>query len=143
MSMKKNGIKIYCDGGARGNPGPAAAAFVVVSPEGKILEKRGKFLGRKTNNFAEYEAVRLALQRLVGKGTKGDVSFFLDSQLVVKQMTGKFKIKQPDLKMLAMKIKELEKKLTGEISYYSIPRNGNKLADFLVNKTLDGAIAAN
>lgn len=137
-----NALKIYCDGGARGNPGPAAAAFVVVGSQGKILAKKGVFIGRATNNFAEYAAVRLALAWLVQARIKKDVKFYLDSQLVVNQMTGKFKIREENLKKVAVKIKDLEKRLTGRITWSSVARSGNKLADFLVNQTLDARSAA-
>lgn len=135
-------LKVYCDGGARGNPGPAAAAFVVVSPKGRILAKKGFYIGRATNNSAEYYAVLAALQwvrKNADSQNRGvfKTKVFLDSQLVTNQLSGKFKIRKQNLKRLAMKIKELEKGITGGISYYSVPRNKNRLADFLVNQTLD------
>lgn len=130
-------IRIYCDGGARGNPGPAAAAFLAFDKNGKLLEKDGRFIGRATNNVAEYTAVILALEWLIKKINNGNTVFFLDSELVVNQLTGKFRIKDKKLIELAMCIKQIEKKFPGKIFYKSIPRSKNKTADALVNKTLD------
>lgn len=135
--MTKKTLRVYCDGGARGNPGPAASAFIVISPEGKILAKKGVFIGETTNNVAEYSAVVSALEWLLDSRYSGETVFFLDSQLVVKQMTGKFKIKNKKLLDLAFKIKSLEKKFKGKIFYKNIPREQNKIADLLVNKTLN------
>jgi ribonuclease HI len=131
-------IKIFCDGGARGNPGPGAAA-IVVEKEGKVFFKHSKFLGKVTNNVAEYNAALLAFywlnknQDLLNKETL----LFFDSELVAKQLSGVFKIKNENLKMLFKKIKSLEKKIPTKILFFPIPRNKNKLADFLVNKELD------
>lgn len=132
-------LRVYCDGGARGNPGPAASAFIAVSPDGKILVKKGVLIGETTNNVAEYTAVVFALEWLLDSRYSGEVIFFLDSQLVVNQMTGKFKIKNKNLLGIALKIKSLEKKSKGKIFYKNIPREQNKITDLLVNKTLDMA----
>lgn len=132
-------LKIYCDGGARGNPGPAAAAFVIFSPEGKILVKEGRSIGQATNNVAEYKAVIFALEWLIEKerADGNDALFFLDSQLVVNQLNGKFKIKDKKLVELVFKIKELARNFSGKIIYRNIPREKNKITDSLVNQTLD------
>lgn len=132
-------LRVYCDGGARGNPGSAASAFIVISPDGKILVKKGVFIGETTNNVAEYSAVVFALEWLLDSRYSGEVIFFLDSQLVVNQMTGRFKIKNKNLLNIAFKIKSLEKKFKGNIFYKDIPREQNKIADLLVNKTLNTA----
>lgn len=137
--MTKKTLRVYCDGGARGNPGPAASAFIVVLPDGKILVKKGVFIGETTNNIAEYKAVLFALEWLLDLRYSGEVIFFLDSQLVVNQMTGKFKIKNKNLLSIASKIKSLEKKFRGKIFYKNIPREQNKITDLLVNKTLNTA----
>lgn len=137
--MTGKSLRVYCDGGARGNPGPAASAFIVVSPDGKILVKKGVFIGETTNNIAEYKAVLFALEWLLDSRYSGEVIFFLDSQLVVNQMTGKFKIKNKNLLDIVFKIKSLEKKFKGKIFYKSIPREQNKITDLLVNKTLNTA----
>ncbi len=136
MVTKKN-IKIYCDGGARGNPGPAAYSFIVVENE-KVVYKKSRFLGRRTNNFAEYSGVLAALEWLIKKPAGLDnVSIFLDSQLAVKQLNGEYKVKSNNLKPLITKIKLLESNIDTKINFYFLPRDKNKLADFLVNKTLD------
>lgn len=137
--MSGKSLKVYCDGGARGNPGPAASAFVVVSPDGKILAKKGVFIGETTNNIAEYKAVVFALEWILESRYSGEIIFFLDSQLVVNQMTGKFKIKNKKLLELAFKIKSIEKEFKGKIFYKNIPREQNKITDLLVNKTLNTA----
>lgn len=137
--MSKDGLKIYCDGGARGNPGPAAAAFVVVD-NGKAVYKGSRYLGVTTNNVAEYKAVLMALSWLINNSQKvgsDRVYFFLDSQLVTRQLTGDYKIKSRNLKPLLVKIKKLEGKGNFNAIYKSVPRTKNRLADFLVNKVLD------
>lgn len=136
--MENNQLKIYCDGGARGNPGPAAAAFVAIKG-GKVLHEESKFLGETTNNQAEYKAVILALLWLAKeKGlAEKEVVFILDSELVAKQVTGKYKIKNENLRNLFFAAKRLEKKIARKISYLYVPRVKNKLADFLVNRELD------
>lgn len=130
-------IRIYCDGGARGNPGPAAAAFLAFDKNGKLLKKDGRFIGRATNNVAEYTAVILALGWLAERTNGRDAVFFLDSELVVNQLAGRFRIKDKKLIELATRVKQTEKKLPGKIFYKSIPRSKNKTADALVNKILD------
>lgn len=135
--MEKGALKIYCDGGARGNPGPAASAFIVFSPEGKILAKEGVHIGEATNNVAEYKAIVFALEWLSKKSKEDNILFFLDSQLVVNQLNGKYKIKNKKLLELVFEIKELEKNFSGKIIYKNIPREKNKITDSLVNQTLN------
>ena len=129
-------INIYCDGGSRGNPGPAASAFVGFNEEGRVVAKFAKTLGVATNNVAEYKAVLMALTWAVGNWT-GDVTFFLDSQLIVNQLTGKFRIKNKQLMKIVVEIKSLEESFSGKIRYKHVPREKNKIADTLVNRTLD------
>lgn len=133
-------LKIYCDGGARGNPGPAAAAFVA-EEDGKVIYKGTKFLGTTTNNVAEYSAVILALVWLLKNSSiqhpASGIQIILDSELVAKQLSGKFKIKNSNLKKLFEDAKSLEKKIQVKITFSTVERSKNKLADFLVNKTLD------
>lgn len=132
-------LKIYCDGGARGNPGPGAAAFVV-EKDGRVVYKESKFLGTITNNIAEYTAVIQGLKWL-GKNQleryTENIFFILDSELVAKQLSGNFKVKNENLRNLFFTVKSLEKKISRNIFYRSVSRTKNKLADFLVNKTLD------
>ena len=137
--MQRGVLKIYCDGGARGNPGPSAAAFVVI--KGTTVEhKATEYLGERTNNEAEYAAVIMALswlsdnKRLIAKK---EVVFYLDSELVAKQLSGEFKIKSKKLLPKFLSVKKLEKVIGVKIGYVSVPREKNRLADFLVNKILD------
>lgn len=130
-------INIYGDGGSRGNPGPAASAFLVVD-SGKVLCYQSKYLGKTTNNVAEYNCVMMALNWVVNQSKNLDeVIINLDSQLVVRQLTGVYKIKDKRLMHLSSRVKSLERKIGKKISYHHIPRTENKLADRLVNQELD------
>lgn len=131
-------MKVFTDGGARGNPGPAAAGFLVYGDAGDLREKRGKYLGTKTNNEAEYLAVIEALAYLRGKTSLAKIEFFLDSNLVVNQLNGIFKVKEARLRELLLQVRALEQSLTGAtITYSYIPREKNFEADRLVNESLD------
>ena len=136
--MDRTPIKIYCDGGARGNPGPAAGAFVV-EKDGRVLFKNAKFIGVATNNVAEYEAVIFALDYIKDNENlfEGNTSFVLDSQLVSRQLSQKYKIKNEELKKLFAIAKKIEYSLPFKITYSFVKRDKNRLADFLVNKVLD------
>lgn len=137
--MKEMSLKIFCDGGARGNPGPSAGAFVVLEGT-RVIYKKSAYLGVGTNNLAEYKALILALFWLV-KNFKSAVlektDFYLDSELVVRQLNGDFKVKHKNLKLIFLKAKSLEKEFGGTINYNYVSRTKNRLADFLVNKELD------
>lgn len=135
--MEKSQVRIYCDGGARGNPGPAASAFVIFNANGKVLAKEGRFIGQTTNNVAEYKAVLFALEWLLQNTKNQDAVFFLDSQLVVNQLTGRFKVKNKKLMELVKTIKNLERIFSRKIVYKNVSRKQNKITDSLVNKTLD------
>ncbi len=132
-------IEIYCDGGARGNPGPAAWGFVVFQ-NGQEIVRQKKFIGRATNNVAEYQGVIAALIWL-GKSfidyRQLPIKVYLDSQLVTKQLIGEYKIKNQVLQKLAMRVKLLEGRLGKNVSYQNLPRAKNKIADSLVNQALD------
>jgi ribonuclease HI len=138
--MIKNDLSIYCDGGARGNPGPAAIAFVVWQ-DNKIIYRFSRKIGKTTNNVAEYQAVIAALDWLKDQfsviSLQSSVTFYLDSLLIVNQLNGIFKIKNSFLKELIFKIKNLEKKLKVKIDYHHITRSKNKIADALVNQALN------
>lgn len=132
-------MDIFSDGGARGNPGPAACAFVVIA-EGKVIYREGKFLGKMTNNQAEYNGVLLALNWLADSGAKNlgsGVSFYVDSELIANQVNGNYKVKDQKLKELFSMVQNLLKRIPDKIFFKNIPRSKNKLADFLVNETLD------
>lgn len=132
-------LKIFTDGGARGNPGPAACAFVAVDNHGELVFKEGEYLGIATNNVAEYKAVVLALQWV--KNKKGEkifkIEFYLDSNLVVNQLNGLFKVREGSLQELFSIIKKLESEIECAISYTHVRREKNVEADKLVNETLD------
>lgn len=129
---------IYCDGGARGNPGPAASAFVVEKNR-RIIYSDAIYLGKTTNNVAEYRAVIHALEWLV-KNTNSleqEIIFILDSELVARQMNGVYKVKNQNLKKLFSNVASLLQKIQGKIIFKSVSRGKNKSADFLVNQKLD------
>lgn len=137
---------VYCDGGSRGNPGPAGIGFVVYDNRGKVLTKGAKFIGETTNNVAEYSAVIAALKWLVGKRASDKstdktiplrIKFLLDSMLVVNQLNGFFKIKNAVLRTLAVEVRQWENSLCGQVSYHFIPREKNKTADNLVNQIIN------
>jgi ribonuclease HI len=137
--MRKDALKIYSDGGARGNPGPAAAAFVAIE-DGKVIHKEKKYLGKKTNNEAEYVGVLMGLRWLSENQKdyiKYDVIYNLDSELVTKQINGQYKIKSPNLKPLIIKVRQLINSIDNKILFKSLPRSNNSLADSLVNQALD------
>lgn len=129
-------VTIYTDGGARGNPGPAAAGIVII--DGDTHAEHKAYLGeRQTNNWAEYEAVILALGKALEMGLiRRDLDFRLDSQLVVEQLKGNWKIKEPELKKQAQRVRDLLKDF-GAVTFTYIPREENKDADRLVNEALD------
>ena len=138
---KENNLIIFTDGGARGNPGPAAVGVIIKNSQGEKITGFGQAIGQTTNNVAEYQAVISALICLLGKpeiltGIK-NIEFFLDSTLVVNQLNGKYKIKDPKLKNLIIKVKDLEKKFSQTFFYHFIPRTKNYQADALVNQALD------
>lgn len=134
--MKKKLI-VFTDGGARGNPGPAAIGVVIKEENGKDVRRFGKYIGETTNNVAEYKAVIEALTYIKQQGKDFRIVFFLDSQLVASQLSGLYKIKKAHLQELVLKIKILEQEAGGDISYRIIPRENNGEADSLVNQALD------
>lgn len=127
-------LKIFTDGGARGNPGPAACAYVASDDAGNIRNMCGKYLGPATNNEAEYQGVIEALNWCQEtKATEAD--FYLDSLLVVNQLNGLWKIKEARLRELLTKAQSLEAGV--KVTYTHVTRDKNKQADLLVNETLD------
>ncbi|KKU82476.1 MAG: Ribonuclease H [Microgenomates group bacterium GW2011_GWA2_47_8] len=129
---------IHTDGGARGNPGPAAVG-VVIESEKTLITEFGKRIGETTNNVAEYTAVIEALKKVESLKSKveREIHFFLDSNLVVQQLNGKFKVKDGKLRELLIAVRMLEQEVGGKVSYGYVPREQNQRADFLVNKALD------
>ncbi len=125
----------YTDGGSRGNPGPSASGFVIIADDETVICEGGAYLGRTTNNVAEYQAVYLALEKAQELGAT-DVEVRLDSQLVANQMNGLYKIKHPDLIPINARINELARQFN-RVSYTHVRREYNTLADGMVNKILD------
>ena len=131
-------IVIYTDGGARGNPGPAGAGAVILK-NGAVVGEVSEYLGPvQTNNWAEYEAVVLALKKAKDLGLTGDIEFRLDSKLVVEQLMGNWKIKEPTLKPQVAKVRALLSDF-GNVRFGYVPREQNKEADRLVNEAIDNA----
>ncbi|OIO46582.1 MAG: hypothetical protein COS76_03860 [Candidatus Portnoybacteria bacterium CG06_land_8_20_14_3_00_39_12] len=140
-------IKIYTDGGARGNPGPAGIGAIFMNVDGAIIKKYSEFIGKSTNNQAEYRAVIFALKKvkvLFGKQKTKQLGleFYLDSELVVKQMRGEYRIKEKDLQPLFCDVWNLKIDF-GAVEFFSIAREQNKEADKLVNEAIDGEISKN
>jgi len=131
-------LKIFTDGGARGNPGPAAIGIVIMDEAGKFLVKEGKYVGETTNNQAEYQAVVFALKKAKELGGT-ELDFCLDSELVVKQLKGEYKVKNEELAHQFLKIWNLQNQFK-KVDYKHIYREGNKMADKLVNDALDKKI---
>jgi ribonuclease HI len=130
-------LSIFTDGGARGNPGPAAIALLIYDSHGKLLASHSEFIGNATNNVAEYRAVLRAL-KMAAKFRPSSVVCTLDSQLVASQLAGRYKIKKPHLRELHEMVKREEKKL-GKVSYKNVKRNDRRisLADSMLNEMLD------
>ena len=130
-------LLLYSDGGARGNPGPAAIAFLAVTEAGQIIKADSRFIGKATNNQAEYNALIAALE--FAKAFKAEeVTCHLDSELVGKQLKGDYRVKNSELKKLWMKAQELRGGFK-KICFINVPRSNPCIskADELVNKTLD------
>lgn len=126
---------VYTDGGARGNPGPAALGVVIFDTRGKVAKKFGNYLGEKTNNEAEYEAVIAALESAAELGAK-ELEFKMDSELLVRQLNNVYKVKNHRMQALVLRVRKLEAKFK-KVSYSHVPREKNQLADELVNQAID------
>jgi len=131
---------IHADGGSRGNPGPAGAGAMIRDELGNSVASVSEYLGVRTNNYAEYEAVICALQQVheLAKVSLADTSVMvkMDSELVVKQMQGVYKVKHPDMKTQYARLKELAAPF-GLISFAHVPRAQNSDADALANIAMD------
>ena len=129
-------LVVHVDGGARGNPGPAAAGAVVSTPEGEVLDEAGELLGVATNNVAEYRGLLLGLRRARALGAT-EVEVVNDSELVAKQVNGVYKVKHADMKPLHAEARAALAAFE-RWTVRSVPRAQNTAADALVNATLDG-----
>ena len=143
--MSYSEIIIHTDGGARGNPGPAAIGVIATGSSGETLFEISEFIGHETNNVAEYTAVIQALMHLQQNNFQSEkITFILDSELIVRQILGLYKVKEPRLKILNQNVKELIEKQkikygSKTINFINVPRNENKQADQLVNQALDAS----
>ena len=131
--------RLYTDGGARGNPGPAAYAYVLEAEDGTVLASEGRTIGIATNNVAEYSALVAGLEKAVELAVP-DVLVLSDSELMVKQMLGEYKVKNAALLDLSLAARRLAAKV-GHVEYRHVFREQNELADRLVNEALDAASA--
>jgi ribonuclease H / adenosylcobalamin/alpha-ribazole phosphatase len=127
--------RLSTDGGARGNPGPAAYGFVLESEDGTLLAAEGARIGVATNNVAEYRGLVAGLERAHALGVD-EVDVVSDSQLLVRQMRGEYKVKNQALRELSLEAARLGRRLRS-VSYKWAPREHNELADRLVNEALD------
>ena len=130
---------LYTDGGSRGNPGPAASAFVLEAEDGTVLDARGDTIGVATNNVAEYRALLAGLERAVEVGV-GELEVVSDSELLVKQMRGEYKVKNAALRELSLEAARLGREI-GKVTYRAVRREHNETADRLVNEALDRAVS--
>ena len=128
---------MHVDGGARGNPGPAAAAAVIATPDGELLDEVAETIGVATNNVAEYRALLLGLERARALGAD-EVEVVNDSELIAKQVTGAYKVKHPAMKPLHAQALQALKQFE-RWSIRSVPRAQNADADALVNQALDAS----
>ncbi len=129
--------KLFTDGGSRGNPGPAAYAFVLEAEDGTVLDALGETIGVATNNVAEYSALVAGLERAAEVGVD-ELEVVSDSELLVKQMRGEYKVKNRALQELFLDASRLARKIQ-RVKYTAVRREHNELADSLVNEALDRA----
>jgi ribonuclease HI len=129
--------RLSTDGGARGNPGPAAYGYVLEADDGTVLDARGETIGVATNNVAEYRALLAGLESAVERGVD-ELEVVSDSELLVKQMRGEYKVKNAALRELVDEAESLARRL-GRVSYTAVRREHNELADRLVNEALDSS----
>ena len=132
-------LVVHVDGGSRGNPGPAAAAAVLSTPDGDVVDEAARTLGSTTNNVAEYRGLLLGLERAAALGAT-EVEVINDSELIAHQVTGRYKVKHPDMKPLHAEALEALRGFE-RWSIRPVPRAQNADADALVNQALDGELA--
>ena len=133
---------VYTDGGARGNPGPAALGVVIQNSKRETLKEYGEYLQETTNNEAEYQAPIFALKKIKSlwgkeKAKKAEVQIFSDSELLVKQMNGEYKVENENIQKFFLQLWNLKVDFK-KVSFTAVPREKNKEADRLVNETLEG-----
>jgi probable phosphoglycerate mutase len=130
---------LFADGAARGNPGPAAYGFVLDDPDGRVLAEAGECIGATTNNVAEYRGLIAGLERALALGVRA-LDVRMDSELVVRQIRGEYRVRHPGLVPLHARASELLRRL-GRWQIAHVPRAGNARADRMANRALDAAAA--
>ncbi len=130
-------VQVYSDGGARGNPGPAAVGILICDEKGNTLQDHQETIGEATNNIAEYPAVLVGLEMAAKLGAR-NIHYFVDSELVAHQLSGKYRVKTPHILTLFRQVKEKEKSFD-HVTFTQIPRTHEKIryVDRLVNQALD------
>ena len=133
--MKKG--RVFSDGGARGNPGPAAIGVLICDLEGQVLKEHKETIGEATNNIAEYRAVLCGLDLAHQLGLQ-EIEYFVDSELVARQLSGIYKVKTPHIKELVLQVKKREQNFQ-KVTYRQVPRTHEKIkwVDRLVNRALN------
>ncbi len=128
-------LRLYSDGAARGNPGPAGAGAVLVEPSGQVVDKLGKFLGHQTNNYAEYMGLLMGLKRARELNVR-EVEVFADSELMIRQLGGRYQVKSPSLRPLYLETLQV---LNGfeRVKLVHVPREMNRAADEMSNRAID------
>src|SRR5574337_391245 len=134
-AMLLEAAKLYTDGGSRGNPGESASAYAICKMDGTVVEKSGSYIGIATNNQAEYYGFKAGLERCRVLGIN-KIALFSDSELVVNQMTGKYKVKNQELSPLHKEVKALADSFE-KVTFTHVPRELNKITDTEVNRILD------
>jgi probable phosphoglycerate mutase len=129
--------RLFTDGGARGNPGPAAYGYVLEAEDGTVLAAHGERIGVATNNVAEYRALVAGLEKAAELAVR-EIEVVSDSELLVKQMRGEYRVKNAALQELSIQAARLARTI-GNVSYTAVRREHNELADRLVNEALDAA----
>ncbi len=132
-------VRLYADGGSRGNPGPSASGYVLLDMNDRVVLRAGEYLGVTTNNQAEYQALKLGLEHALHDYQSREVHVYMDSMLVINQMKGIFKVKNRDLWPIHTACAELSKKFD-KVTFDHVPRELNKLADEEVNAAMDQAL---
>ena len=144
MTTQSKQIVINTDGGARGNPGPAGVGVVIADGKGAVLKEFSKYVGEQTNNWAEYEAVSLALgelKKIVPKPqrTNTHIEIRMDSELAVKQFNEEYQVKDEALQLQFMKVHNLRVSEFPQLTFVHVPREKNKEADRLANEAMDSS----
>lgn len=132
-----DGVRLFADGGSRGNPGPSASGYLLVDHLGAVIAQNGLYLGVTTNNQAEYQALKLGLEAAQKLGVRS-LDVYMDSMLVINQVKGVYKVKNTDLRPLHQAVVDLAGKFAA-ITFTHVPRERNKQADAIVNQILDAA----